>query len=199
MSAKKLLVIKSSGRKTGSITRQASDFFVSRLKEKDDYDVRIRDLEETDLPLIDNDLIGAMFTPAEALDETQKTLLERSDELIEELVWADEILIATPIYNFSVPARLKAWIDQVCRAGITFKYTEKGPVGLLDINKAYLVVASGGTPIGSDIDFASGYLTHIMNFIGIEQTYLVHADGSANDSDKLIQSAHVQINKLLAA
>jgi FMN-dependent NADH-azoreductase len=87
----------------------------------------------------------------------------------------------------------------VCLAGITFKYTEKGPVGLLDINKAYLVVASGGTPIGSDIDFASGYLTHIMNFIGIEQTYLVHADGSANDSDKLIQSAHEQINQLLAA
>ncbi|MEQ9209076.1 MAG: NAD(P)H-dependent oxidoreductase, partial [Pseudomonadales bacterium] len=127
MKRNNLLVIESSGRKIGSITRETSDFLVNKLKELNDYEVRFRDLEITDLPLIDNKLIGAMFSPAESLSGEQKELLKLSEELIAELEWADEILIASPIYNFSVPARLKAWIDQVCRAGITFKYTENGP------------------------------------------------------------------------
>ncbi|MEX2366198.1 MAG: NAD(P)H-dependent oxidoreductase, partial [Pseudohongiellaceae bacterium] len=115
------------------------------------------------------------------------------------LKWADELLIASPIYNFSVPARLKDCIDQVCRAGITFKYTENGPSGLLEVKKAYLVVASGGTPIGSEIDFASSYLQHIMKFIGVSETYLVCADGSKNDPENILQRAHEQINQLVAA
>lgn len=199
MSKKKLLVIESSGRKQGSITREASDFFVRRLKQTDDYEVRLRDLETTDLPLIDNALMGAMFTPEEELSTEQQSLLRLSSELIGELEWADEIMIASPIYNFGVPARLKAWIDQVCRAGKTFRYTENGPVGLLSARKAYLVVASGGTPIGSDIDFASGYLQHIMKFIGIEETHLVHADGSSNDPESILQRTQEQINQLVAA
>lgn len=199
MSRINLLVIESSGRKSGSITREASDFFVNKLRESNDYEVRFRDLEVTDLPLINNDLIGAMFSPAESLSGEQKELLKLSEELIAELKWADEILIASPIYNFSVPARLKAWIDQVCRAGMTFKYTENGPVGLLDIKKAYLVVASGGTPIGSEIDFASGYLQHIMKFIGVGEISLVRADGSKNDPEEILQRTQEQINQLLAA
>ncbi|MEQ9022759.1 MAG: NAD(P)H-dependent oxidoreductase [Pseudomonadales bacterium] len=199
MKRNNLLVIESSGRKIGSITRETSDFLVNKLKELNDYEVRFRDLEITDLPLIDNKLIGAMFSPAESLSGEQKELLKLSEELIAELEWADEILIASPIYNFSVPARLKAWIDQVCRAGITFKYTENGPVGLLKVKKAYLVVASGGTPIGSEIDFASGYLQHIMKFIGVSETHLVRADGSKNDPKEILQRTHEQINQLLAA
>jgi len=197
MSKKKLLVIESSGRKQGSITREASDFFVRKLRESDDYEVRLRDLETTELPLIDNALIGAMFAPAEELTAEQESLLRRSNELIAELEWADEVMIASPIYNFGVPARLKAWIDQVCRAGKTFQYTEGGPVGLLTAKKAYLVVASGGTPIGSDIDFASGYLQHIMKFIGITETHLIRADGSKNDPENILERTQDQINQLL--
>ena len=199
MSKKKLLVIESSGRKQGSITREASDFFVHKLGQTDEYEVRLRDLETTDLPLIDNDLIEAMFTPEGELIAEHELLLKLSNELIAELEWADEVLIVSPIYNFGVPARLKAWIDQVCLAGKTFQYTENGPSGLLTAKKAYLVVASGGTPIGSDIDFASGYLKHIMKFIGITETHLIRADGSKNDPENILQRTHEQINQLLAA
>ena len=199
MSKKNLLVIVSSGRKNGSITRDSSEFFINKLNEVADYEIRYRDLESTDLPLINNDLIGAMFAPVEDLSADQKSLLKLSEELIAELKWADEVLIASPIYNFGVPARLKAWIDLVCRAGITFKYTEHGPLGLLEAKKAWLIVASGGTPIGSEIDFASGYLRHIMNFIGISDTQLVKADGSKNNPQEILQRTHEQINQLLVA
>ena len=112
-------------------------------------------LAKTDLPLITESHIGAYFTPADRRNDEQKSLLTISDQLISELKAVDTLVIGAPIYNFSVPAALKAWIDLVCRVGETFVYTENGPKGLLNIDKAYLVVPAGGTAIGSDIDFNS--------------------------------------------
>lgn len=102
--------------------------------------------------------------------------LALSDTLVGELKSADTIVIGTPVYNFAVPAALKAWIDLVARARETFQYTEDGPVGLLQGKKAYVIIASGGTKVGSEIDFAGNYLKHVLGFIGITDVTIVAAD-----------------------
>lgn len=196
---KNILFIHSGARHSASVTREILPKLESKLASKYAINVRYRDLEETELPLIDHQLLNAFFTKPEELTEAQKELLSVSEQLIDELKWADEIVIGAPIYNFSVTARLKAWIDLVCRAGLTFRYTENGPEGLLDINRAYLVVASGGTPIGSEIDFASGYLKQIAHFIGIKTVELIRADGSKHKRNDIIDHANLQLDELLAA
>ena len=111
---------------------------------------------------------------------------------------ADTIVIGTPIYNFSVPSTLKAWIDLVARVGVTFNYTETGPVGLLEGKRAIIAVASGGTQAGSDIDFATTYLRHVLGFIGITDVELVAADQLSMDEEGSMQRAKSAIEALAA-
>ncbi|MEO0699174.1 MAG: NAD(P)H-dependent oxidoreductase, partial [Pseudomonadota bacterium] len=111
---------------------------------------------------------------------------------------ADTIVIGAPIYNFGVPAAVKAWIDQVARAGITFAYTENGPKGLLEGKRAIIVVASGGTKVGSEIDFAIGYLKFALGFIGITNVELVAADQMALDADASLVAANEAVAQLAA-
>src|SRR5690606_32013845 len=96
--------------------------------------------------------------------------------------------ITAPIYNFAIPASLKAWIDQVTRARRTFRYTEAGPEGLLKGKRAYIVFASGGVPLGSQVDFASGYLRHILGFIGITDVHFIAADGHQMDGEAIARA-----------
>ncbi|MEO9598959.1 NAD(P)H-dependent oxidoreductase [Parasphingorhabdus sp.] len=122
------------------------------------------------------DWVHANFTDENERTDAQKAELALSDRLVDELIAADTLVIGTPIYNFSVPASLKAWIDMIARARKTFQYTANGPEGLLTGKKAYVLIASGGTEVGSDIDFASGYLRHILGFVGITDVTIVAAD-----------------------
>jgi FMN-dependent NADH-azoreductase len=117
---------------------------------------------------LDTDWVTANFTPPEERGEAERAALAESDALVAELKAADVLVIGVPIYNFGIPAALKAWVDLVARARVTFRYTEQGPVGLLTGKRAYLAVASGGTPVGSAIDFATGYLRHVLGFLGID-------------------------------
>ena len=122
--------------------------------------------------------------------------LALSNALVAELQAADVIVIGAPVYNFGVPAAFKAWIDQVARAGLTFKYTEYGPKGLLEGKRAIVAVASGGTEVGSDIDFATGYIRHVLGFIGIEDVVFVAADKLTVDAEAS-QNAASQAVELL--
>ena len=90
-----------------------------------------------------------------------------------------------PVYNFAIPASLKAWVDLIARARRTFRYTEAGPEGLLKGKKAYLVVASGGVPVGSDYDFATGYLRHVLGFVGITDVTIIAADQQMMDGEAI--------------
>ena len=161
-----ILRIDASARREGSVSRDLNDQIVARFEEAGDVKVTIRDLASP-LPLLSEDWIGANFTPADDRDEAQVEALSLSDSLIDELKAADVLLIGLPIYNFGVPAVLKAWVDQVARVGVTFNYTENGPVGLLNGKRAIVTVASGGTQVGSDIDFATGYLRHVLGFLAV--------------------------------
>ncbi|MBN9671682.1 NAD(P)H-dependent oxidoreductase [Labrenzia aggregata] len=174
--SKTILQIDASARKSGSVTRELSGKLVERLQHRyPEAKVVSRDISQG-LPFLDEDWIGASFTDPEQRSETQRKTLALSDTLVAELKAADTIVIGTPIYNFSIPAALKAWVDLIARARETFKYTEDGPVGLLEDKKAYVIVASGGTKVGSDIDYAATYLKHVLGFVGITDVSFIAAD-----------------------
>ncbi|MCZ8369106.1 MAG: NAD(P)H-dependent oxidoreductase [Porphyrobacter sp.] len=120
---------------------------------------------------------AANLTPAAERTPEQVWLAAFADDLIAELQAADTIVIASPIYNFGPPAVLKAWADLVARAGTTFQYTASGPEGLLKGKKAYIAIASGGMPMGSDYDFMSRWLTFFLGFLGITDVEIIAADG----------------------
>ena len=149
-----ILHLSTSVKEQGSISRELAADLLDALEQRHGrVDVVHRHLS-TDLPLIDADWVGANYTPAEERTAAQREKLALSDELVAELDAADVLVIGAPIYNFSVPAALKAWIDLVARAQLTFKYTENGPKGLLADRKTYVISPSGGVPVGSAVDFA---------------------------------------------
>ena len=182
-----ILHINSSGRFEGSVTRELSAQLVRQLQQQTGADVQHRDLA-AGLPFIDEPWIHANFTDPEQRDEADRSVLALSDALVAELQQASHVVMAVPIYNFGVPAVMKAWIDQVARARLTFRYTENGPEGLLRNKKAYLVIASGGVPVGSEVDFASPYLLQALAFIGIEDVTVIDAVSlteAANESNPI--------------
>lgn len=188
-----ILRIDASARRDGSVSRDLADRIVARFG--DGVTVTARDLA-TGLPLIDEAWIGANFTPADQRTEAQRAALSLSDQLVAELQSADTLVIGLPIYNFGVPAALKAWVDLVARAGVTFRYTEAGPQGLLTAKRAIVAVASGGTEAGSEIDFATGYLRHVLGFIGITDVSFVTADRLMLDPEATLASAAAQVAAL---
>ncbi|WP_299861066.1 NAD(P)H-dependent oxidoreductase [uncultured Roseobacter sp.] len=188
-----ILHIDASARTEGSASRHLTAAIVETLGGT----VIRRDLTDA-IPQIDETWVNANFTASDARTDDQKTALALSDTLVEEVQAADVLVIGVPVYNFGVPAALKAWIDQIARAGFTFKYTENGPVGLLEGKRAIIALATGGTEVGSDVDFASGYMRHIMGFIGITDVEIVAADRLMADADKAMAAANAQIAALAA-
>jgi FMN-dependent NADH-azoreductase len=126
--------------------------------------------------------------------------LAESDVLVDELLAADTLVIAAPMYNFGVPAALKAWIDQICRAGRTFNYTPQGPVGTVEGKRAYVVITTGGAPVGSPVDFVSPYLKAVLGFIGITDVTFVAVDAlSGPDSAAKVAAAEVALDGYVTA
>lgn len=192
----KVLRVDSSARAENSTTRKLIESLLSHLSEKQELDITLRNVAEG-LPFVSPDWVGANFTdPADRNAEQQKTLAQ-SDALIAEVQAADVLVIGVPVYNFGVPAALKAWIDMIARARETFKYTETGPVGLVSGKKAYLVVASGGTEVGSGIDFATPYMKHILSFIGVTDVTVIAAGQQMMD-EKASEKAEKSIEALAA-
>ena len=150
-------------------------------------DVAVRDLDER-LPQLDSAWIEANTTPIDDRTDDQRKTLALSDTLITEIEAADTLIIGVALYNFSIPASLKLWIDLVCRVRKTFAYSEDGPKGLMTGKKAIVCFASGGTAFGSDIDFASGYIRHILGFIGITDVTFITADKRFEDNQALIRA-----------
>ena len=181
----KILRIDSSARRNGSETRALNDALISRIEATTDTTVIHRDLAADAPGFVNEAWVGANFTDPDARSDAQAAELAGSDALVAELEAADVIVIGAPIYNFNLPAVLKAWIDKVVRARVTFRYGENGPEGLLKDKKAYVVMASGGVIMGSAMDFASPYLTHILGFIGIHDVEFISAAEVKEDPRRL--------------
>ncbi|WP_108816715.1 FMN-dependent NADH-azoreductase [Loktanella sp. Alg231-35] len=160
-----VLHINASGTRNGSVSRAATAKLLQTLAPSR---VITRDLAETDLPHVDEAWITTRLIPQDALTDENRAVLARSDALIAEIGAADVILVGMPMYNFGMPAALKAWVDLIARPKVTFAYTENGPVGLLEGKRAIVAVASGGVPVGAPMDFATPHLEQVLRFIGID-------------------------------
>jgi FMN-dependent NADH-azoreductase len=193
----RVLEISASGRSAGSVSRQLSRDLLSALEHRyNDIQVVRRDLADG-VPFVDQAWIESNFTPAESRSYDQREALTYSDSLVNELEEADIVVIGVPVYNFSIPAALKAWIDMVARARKTFRYTENGPKGLLEGKKAYLVVATGGVEVGSPIDFATPYLRHLLSFIGITDVEIIAAEKMNTRAEESLDAARARIAELV--
>ncbi|EKF73405.1 ACP phosphodieterase [Alcanivorax hongdengensis A-11-3] len=173
-----ILVIKSSvfgddGNSSTLVNEQ-----VERLKAKHPQaEIVVRDLSADRIPHLDGERVGAFFTPAEQRSPEQQAVDDYSLALIEELRAADQIVLGLPMYNFGIPSQLKSWIDHVARAGITFRYTENGPQGLLDDKPVTVLAARGGIYAGTDNDTVTPYIKLFFGFVGITSVSFVYAEG----------------------
>lgn len=194
-----ILHINASIRGEESVSRGLSTALAEGLAAKSGSTVTTRDLSANDLPFVDAAIFAANGTPAESRTAEQHQLAAFADRLIAELQAADTIVLGVPIYNFGVPAIVKAWADLVAREGTTFAYTPDGPKGLLEGKKAYITVASGGTPVGSDMDFMTPWLTFFLGFLGIKDVQVIAADGIMGaGGEAKIAAAHEKVVQLAA-
>jgi FMN-dependent NADH-azoreductase len=192
-----VLRVDASARVEGSVTRQLADRLVEGLAARvAGLAVTRRDLAQG-LPFVDADWVTANFTDPDARSAAQRDKLAGSDTLVGEVMDADVWVIAAPIYNFGVPASLKAWVDQVARARLTFRYTEQGPQGLLANKKVYILTATGGTEVGSSIDFATPWLKFVLGFLGITDVEVIAADRGMSRGDAARQHAAARIDGVL--
>ena len=189
-----VLHINSSAQLSNSNTRILGQYLVNALGER----VIHRDLAQQPLPPIRAEDLLAVHGSSDSQRASLQPQLTLSEQLITELKSADTLAIGAPMCNFGIPASLKQWIDAICRAGVSFKYTEQGPVGLLEIKRAFIITASGGTPIGSEMDFTSRYQEHICRFIGTSEVFHVDASGSKGSPEQVIAQGKEQVDALIA-
>lgn len=151
--------------------------FKAQAAARGDVDVSLRDVVADALPHLDIAELGAWQTPAAERSAEQARLAGYSDELLAELRAHDVIVIAVPMYNLGVPSQLKAWFDRVLRAGETFRYTENGPVGLVEGKRAIILAARGGQYVGSELDSQTPHLKSMLGLMGITDVDVVFAEG----------------------
>jgi len=189
----KILRIDSSPRLQASKSRELTDLAVAQF---DGAEVTARDISDG-LPMVSQAWTeGAYSDPSERTPK-QVDALALSDELVAEVKAADIIVIGAPMYNFSVSAALKSWCDQVARVGLTFKYTESGPVGLLEGKRAIVCMATGGVPQGSDADMLTPYMRHFLGFLGIANVSFAAADGlNGPDAEASLKEAKDTLRKI---
>jgi FMN-dependent NADH-azoreductase len=192
-----ILEVSASARDEGSMSRLLTRDLLRALEDRHgEIAVTRRNVAEG-LPFVDADWVVATNTPEEERSDAQRRTLAFSDELVEELMAADIVVIGAPIYNFSIPASLKAWIDLIARVRMTFHYTENGPVGLLEGKKAYVLTPSGGVPVGSPVDFATPYLRHALGFVGITDVQFVGAQGADRGNEQALDDARARIAEIV--
>ncbi len=188
---KTILNISSSVRGDESVTTGLVNELMKVVKNEGDR-VTQRNLVDS-TPLLTPPVAAELTVAVEERTDAAIPTLAFSDMLIDELRAADIVIISAPIYNFSVPANLKAWADLVARAGATFTYGESGPVGLLADRPTYIVSASGGTEVGGPQDFGTTWLRHFLSFIGLQDVTVIAAEQMAMDAEVAMASARSQI------
>lgn len=198
----RILLITSSPRGAASYSTQVAHALAKQLATgRADSTVTVRDLAREPLPHIDTSFAGARNEPPERLSPEQRTALARSDALIEELKAADVIILAAAMINFGIPSTLKAYIDHVLRPGVTFRYTDRGPEGLLRGKKVYLVLARGGVysrgPLQS-LNFQDPYLRAALGFIGLTDVEVIAVEGVAFGADAAAESVSAALARAAA-
>ena len=196
----KILQIKSSVFSGNGQSSRLADQFAADLRAQNPRaQVVERDLAAEPVPHLDGARVGAFFAKPEERTPEQKAVIAYSDALIDELRRADVIVLGLPMYNFGVPSQLKAWFDHIARAGETFKYTEKGPAGLLRGKKVYVFAARGGMYAGTPNDTQTPFIRTFLSFIGMDDIEFIYAEGlaiSEASKEKGIARAQAAIDAL---
>ncbi|HLS55337.1 MAG TPA: NAD(P)H-dependent oxidoreductase [Zeimonas sp.] len=198
----KILQINASARVEGSNSTRLADAITAKLvAAHPDAIVEVHDLARDPHPMLDEAALGALFTaPAERSPE-QAARVALDDAVIAQLQSADAVVLGVPMYNFGTPVQLKAWIDAIARAGVTFRYTESGPQGLVTGKKVYVALARGGLYRGTPADTQVPYLKSVLGFLGMTDIEFVYAEGLAmgqESATKALEDAHAQIEALAA-
>lgn len=199
----KVLVLKSSILANYSQSNVLADYFVEQWRQQhSDDQIQVRDLAADPIPVLDGELVGALRPSDAPLTPRQLDALDLSNTLIEELKASDVIVIAAPMYNFNISTQLKNYFDLIARAGVTFRYTEAGPEGLLKGKKVYVLTSRGGIHKDTDTDLVTPYLRVFLGFIGLTDVEFVFEEGIAYGPDmatKAQQDAKALISQLATA
>jgi FMN-dependent NADH-azoreductase len=178
-----ILRIISSPRKGESYSKKLGNGIVEKLQAANSGStVQVRDLTATPFPHLEEAHLQSFFTPAESRTPEQQAAVRHSDEAIAEIMAADVLVIDAPLYNFGIPSVLKAWVDHIARAGITFRYTAAGPEGLVKGKKVYVAMASGGVYSegpAAGYDFVAPYLKAVLGFLGMTDVTVARVEGTA--------------------
>ena len=197
-----ILQINSSARSAGANSTRLADAITARLKAANPAAVvELRDLAANPHPVLDEAALGALFTPAEQRTPEQAARVALDDALIAQVQAADAIVLGVPMYNFGVPVQLKTWIDAIARAGVTFRYTENGPEGLLKGKKVYVALARGGIYRDTPADSQVPYLKGVLGFLGMTDVEFIYAEGLAmgpESADKAFAAAEAAIGAVVA-
>ena len=197
-----ILQINSSARSAGANSTRLADAITARLKAANPAAVlELRDLAANPHPVLDEAALGALFTPAEQRTPEQAARVALDDALIAQVQAADVIVLGVPMYNFGVPVQLKTWIDAIARAGVTFRYTENGPEGLLKGKKVYVALARGGIYRDTPADSQVPYLKGVLGFLGMTDVEFIYAEGLAmgpESADKAFAAAEAAIGAVVA-
>jgi len=195
-----LLQIKSSLFSAEGQSSRLADRYVAAWREANpDGQVIVRDLARDPVPHLDAERFGAFLARPEARTPQQRAVAAFSDRLIDELRRADVVVLGVPLYNFGVPSTLKSYFDHVARAGVTFRYTDKGPVGLLTGKKVLVFATRGGVHAGTPRDTQSAFLRNFLGFLGMDDVEFVYAEGLALGEaprSEAIARAHSAIDRL---
>ncbi|KUM52707.1 MULTISPECIES: FMN-dependent NADH-azoreductase [Rheinheimera] len=173
---KHILLINSSINGDKGHSAQLAQQFIAQLP-KGSFKLDTLDLNATPVPHLEMTEMAAWMTPAEQRSSEQQRLAAISDDIVARIKAADVIVLGVPMYNFGIPSQLKALLDRVARAGITFKYTEQGPVGLLDDKPVVIFAARGGIYQGTGLDSQTPFLQTFFNFVGLKDLHFVYAEG----------------------
>lgn len=198
-----ILQINSSARGGNSHSTRLAGEIVARLQSiQANTRLSVRDLGQTPHPALDEKALQALFTPAEQRTPEQTARVALDDALIAEIKAADAVVLGVPMYNFGVTAQLKNWIDAIARAGVTFRYTDTGPEGLLKGKKVYVALTRGGQYRNTPTDSQVPYLKTVLGFLGLTDIEFVYAEGLAMGPEaeqKALASARAEIEQVLAA
>ena len=173
---KHILLINSSINGDKGHSAQLAQQFIAQLP-KGSFKLDTLDLNATPVPHLEMTEMAAWMTPAEQRSSEQQRLAAISDDIVARIKAADVIVLGVPMYNFGIPSQLKALLDRVARAGVTFKYTEQGPVGLLDDKPVVIFAARGGIYQGTGLDSQTPFLQTFFNFVGLKDLHFVYAEG----------------------
>ncbi len=197
----KILQINASARTAGSISTRIADAIVARLRARTpEAALERRDLAAHPHSALDDAALGALFTPADQRTAQQAARVAMDQALIDQLMAADVIVLGVPMYNFGVSVQFKTWIDAVAKAGLTFRYTENGPEGLVTGKKVYIALARGGVYRDTSADSQVPYLKTVLGFMGLTDLTFIYAEGlamGAESADRAITGAMDDIERLI--